>query len=988
MKRALIFIVTLLSLAAAAAAQNWTTITGSHIEDLAGNALASGKICFLGVDQNNTPINFAVGGGGQILRRAFCFTVTSGAIASGAQVPNPVNTSPAGVLYRIWVVDNATGQIVIEYPSPGASPVSLQGASWDFDNYAPAGNVVQPPVGGTINGPLNVSGSLSVTGSSALAALSATSLSDAGSFTAQSVNGVLNSNLYNWPSQTNSASITAGAMNTLALGSIPSGVTSGSVSIVSESSSSATITWVSGDHFLTGWASGKGVDIDGTYLTILSCSSSTSCTLSADAPHTTGYGWMIVGLPDSVYISGGTGTAESVDILGVGAECPSGTANSVCFWPQYAHSGSYLMQSATAGIQEAINVESATAGNLSAQGGIFIPAASYLIHAPIWNSRSGINIYGAGLQATHITGYAGAYSGPAHAWLTEFNVGHTGLSDLYISGNGVANPNMSDVVWACTTGAGGCGDNYMSHVQVDGAAGTAALDDEGNAMDAAGIYDDSNDGITVSYCVSIYNANDFYSQSNGGGSAVSITSGDYSDAYNQGLVLGGGGTTAIVVRGNRVFNDANAGVYIDGNVGVNIVGNHFESDNPAINIGYGVEGASIIGNLLSQHSDTTNACFICANTTSLNYAMDINHNEFDVQGEPTFSITNAVDVHCAGCTITNNVIDAFLNANETLQNYVTLESGSLNNTVRAYSLGPNAQLTGKSLTITNSVNDLSINYAAAAGDYYQNIPIITGPAGIVISSEPSANDHRLEISQTNGGFALGWYNHDNDFSCTFSSGECSIPWGLNLGDESANYLTFAGAASGSNPTTTAMGSDPNIGFTYLLKGTSQFQVLGASAFPIISLGNNGPQWFIGEQGDYNLKIGPTPTIWDMFISSSTGEVNLGTGLSTPTVTFGTSQTSSNCANSSDACGAAAAGAFTVAAGSTTVTVGTSAVTANSEIFVVPDSSLGTRLGVTCNTTLLTSDPQITARISGANFTVTLGTAPVTNPDCFNYLIVN
>ena len=96
----------------------------------------------------------------------------------------------------------------------------------------------------------------------------------------------------------------------------------------------------------------------------------------------------------------------------------------------------------------------------------------------------------------------------------------------------------------------------------------------------------------------------------------------------------------------------------------------------------------------------------------------------------------------------------------------------------------------------------------------------------------------------------------------------------------------------------------------------------------------------------------------------------------------------NCASASGACGAAPAGAFTVAAGATTATVSTTAITANSEIIITPDSSLGTRLSVTCNTTLLTTVPQVGSRTPGTSFTVTLGTAPVTNPDCFSYIIMN
>jgi hypothetical protein len=58
--------------AVCAFAQNWTTISAGNITDLNQNKLAAGQLCFLGTDQNDNPISFSVGGGGQVLRRAFC----------------------------------------------------------------------------------------------------------------------------------------------------------------------------------------------------------------------------------------------------------------------------------------------------------------------------------------------------------------------------------------------------------------------------------------------------------------------------------------------------------------------------------------------------------------------------------------------------------------------------------------------------------------------------------------------------------------------------------------------------------------------------------------------------------------------------------------------------------------------------------------------------------------------------------------------------
>lgn len=86
------------------------------------------------------------------------------------------------------------------------------------------------------------------------------------------------------------------------------------------------------------------------------------------------------------------------------------------------------------------------------------------------------------------------------------------------------------------------------------------------------------------------------------------------------------------------------------------------------------------------------------------------------------------------------------------------------------------------------------------------------------------------------------------------------------------------------------------------------------------------------------------------------------------------------------CGSSGAGSVVVAAAATTVTVNTTAVTANSQIGVQFDSSLGTKLGVTCNTT--PDAPSVTARTAGTSFVITVAAAPVTNPACYSYTIVN
>lgn len=96
----------------------------------------------------------------------------------------------------------------------------------------------------------------------------------------------------------------------------------------------------------------------------------------------------------------------------------------------------------------------------------------------------------------------------------------------------------------------------------------------------------------------------------------------------------------------------------------------------------------------------------------------------------------------------------------------------------------------------------------------------------------------------------------------------------------------------------------------------------------------------------------------------------------------------NCSSSAGpaVCAAAAAGSVIIPAAGTDVIVNTTAVTANSQIFAMFDQSLGTKLGVTCNST--TANPHIGARVAGTSFTIHANVSPITNPACFSYFIIN
>lgn len=105
-------------------------------------------------------------------------------------------------------------------------------------------------------------------------------------------------------------------------------------------------------------------------------------------------------------------------------------------------------------------------------------------------------------------------------------------------------------------------------------------------------------------------------------------------------------------------------------------------------------------------------------------------------------------------------------------------------------------------------------------------------------------------------------------------------------------------------------------------------------------------------------------------------------------------TDTNCASAASpaVCGTSAAGSVLIPTGTTssTLTVNTSVVTANSQIFFYPDDSLGTRLGVTCNSTLATlaGGSFISARSTGVSFTITFNGTIATNGVCGSYHVIN
>lgn len=219
--------------------------------------------------------------------------------------------------------------------------------------------------------------------------------------------------------------------------------------------------------------------------------------------------------------------------------------------------------------------------------------------------------------------------------------------------------------------------------------------------------------------------------------------------------------------------------------------------------------------------------------------------------------------------------------------------------------------------------------------------------------------------------------------------------------------TFNLVLNGSATANSTLTNLPNSGLANVA-GAGGLVLLASNGAGIIRFGTGGglltaERWRIDASGNFTSPSGSSLTTtgsatFGTAASSfdTSGSLVMGAGrlLSTPTgaVNAQTYTTNTNCADSAGAaaCGSASAGSFVIDAATTSTVVSTTAVTANSEIIIQEDSSLGTRLGITCNTqsVLIIGPPVVTARTAATSFTVSIVVGPTTTPACYSYHLVN
>jgi hypothetical protein len=191
----------------------------------------------------------------------------------------------------------------------------------------------------------------------------------------------------------------------------------------------------------------------------------------------------------------------------------------------------------------------------------------------------------------------------------------------------------------------------------------------------------------------------------------------------------------------------------------------------------------------------------------------------------------------------------------------------------------------------------------------------------------------------------------------------------------------------------------------LQKGDGQWQYLW-KAYKVAS---SGSATTLCAGGVYNNSITPTlygPTLYIipagtisdnevLEFASSMNSVDPGCrvgqicNVAGHPVVVSTYGTLANCssATSPARCDSAPAGSFVLGVGSTAARVNTTAVTADSQILIIEDSSLGTKLGVSCNKTTGRTY-MITDRSPGLSFTVSSSFPPTDHPACLSFQLLN
>lgn len=317
----------------------------------------------------------------------------------------------------------------------------------------------------------------------------------------------------------------------------------------------------------------------------------------------------------SLYVSGGTGTAEAVPIT-AGSCTELGTACTLTMTFANSHSGAYAFTSASAGVAEAIQHACTANGG----GEIYVPAGNtYAVYAPIYFPCA-VKLSGQGMFSTILVAQA------ANTGVLDISgVGFNGSVIEDIGFNTLSKVQGTSGGYAIRLGNGG--GNQVSWVRINRIYCEPfydcilAVNASQYTISQSVFYNFSHTGVTVNdttnndYDGSLISQNEFYNYnlSAAATACVLVTStgalhitdnncqgASMSNQLNAGIVLNSTVSSQMTITSNLLSTFTNEAILLEGGVynNISITGN---------NILFPTTGSTAYG-ILANGSNTTNVC--------------------------------------------------------------------------------------------------------------------------------------------------------------------------------------------------------------------------------------------------------------------------------------------------------------------------------------------------------------------------------------------